>query len=113
MCALLRHPAVLQDENAVRLHEGGDPVGDDEGGDPLPPGPKGVPDGGVRAGVHGGEGVVEDEDVVISRQGPGDGHPLLLAAGEGDAPLADHGIIALLEVQDVLVDAGVLRRGLC
>ena len=32
--------------------------------------------------VQGGGGLVKAEDIRVERQGPGDGHPLLLAAGE-------------------------------
>ena len=35
-----------------------------------------------RAGVQGASGLVGQDDGGVPRQGPGDGHPLLLAAGE-------------------------------
>ena len=55
-------------------------------------------------GVDGGEGVVEDEDAGIADDGAGDGGALLLAAGECDAALADHGVEALGELEDFGAD---------
>ena len=43
-------------------------------------------------------------------QGPGNGAALLLSAGEGDTPLAHHGLVPLGEVHDIVMDAGVFRR---
>ena len=42
----------------------------------------------------------------ILEQGAGDGHALLLPAGEGDAFLADQGVVALREGEDHIVDGG-------
>ena len=45
--------------------------------------------------VDGAGGVVEDQDRRVDEQGPGDGDALALAAREGVAPLADHGVVAV------------------
>ena len=57
-------------------------------------------------GVYGGEGVVEDEDAGVAEDGAGDGGALLLAAGEGDAALADDGLEAAGELEDLGGDVG-------
>ena len=46
-------------------------------------------------GVEVGGGLVEDDDGRALEQDPGDGQPLLLAAREPVAALADEGVVAL------------------
>ena len=43
--------------------------------------------------------VVEDQDARVGQQRAGDREPLALPAGERDAALADHGIVAILEAR--------------
>jgi hypothetical protein len=43
-------------------------------------------------------------------QRPGDAHTLLLATAEGDAPFAQHRVVALGEPRDVVVHLRLLRR---
>jgi len=57
-------------------------------------------------GVDAGKGVVEDEDAGVADDGAGDGGTLLLAAGEGDAALADHGVEAAGKFEDLGGDVG-------
>ena len=45
--------------------------------------------------VDRGGGVVEDQDPRVGEQRPGDRDPLALAAGEGQAALADAGLVAV------------------
>ncbi len=78
-------PAVQQDDE-VGILDRGDPLGDDELGglgNLLPEGPA---DEGVGLGVHGGGGVVENEDLGMLEQGPGDAQPLLLGPPERLVP---------------------------
>ena len=106
MGALLGHPAVLQDQDAVGLHEGGDTVGDEDHGAALLVLPEGGADLRVGLGVHCGEGVVKDHDGRALHQHPGDGHALLLTAGEGDPPLPHHGVVPQGELRHGGVHAG-------
>ena len=46
------------------------------------------------------------DDRRVLQQQPGDGQPLLLAAREAVAPLADHGVVAVGQGGDDVVDAG-------
>ena len=82
--------AVLVDHALVHVeHPGGyiprelHLVGDDHHGEPLgrqlPDDRKDLPHHG---GVQGAGGLVEEDDLRLHGQGPGDGRPLLLAAGE-------------------------------
>ena len=92
--AMLSDRAVFQHEDLIRRHQRGDAVADENdrglahvllevGAD-------------LRVGlrVHGGEGVVKDQNGRLLGQGAGNGCPLLLAAGQGNAPFADKGVKA-------------------
>ena len=59
--------------------------------------------------VDGAGGVVEQEDGWVDEQRPGDGDPLALAAREGVAPFAHHGVVALGEITDEPVGIGRCR----
>ena len=114
MGAQLGHPAVVQHQNLVGVHQGGDPVGDEDGGAPdiFLDGPADLL---VGLHVHGGEGVVENLDGGVLHEHPGDGHPLLLSPGDGDPPLPDGGLVPLGEALDGVVDhrqLGVAPHGL-
>ena len=52
----------------------------------------------------------EDEEAGIFQQDAGDGDALALAAGDGDAALADARVVAVAELADELVGVG---RGRC
>ena len=71
---------------------------------------QGGPDLGVRLRVHRGQGVVKHHHRGVLHQHPGDGHPLLLPAGEGDPPLPHHGVVPVGELGDGLIHTGH-RRG--
>ena len=60
--------------------------------------------------VDRGGGVVEDQDARVGEQGAGDRHPLALAAGEGEAALADAGLVAVGQFADEAVGLGAPRR---
>ena len=50
--------------------------------------------------VEGRGGLVEDHDAGVLEEGPGDGDPLLLAPGQLQPPLTDHGIVGIREPWD-------------
>ena len=107
------HDLVLvQQDHPVGQGDGGQPVGDDQGGPALHLDPQSGMDPLLHLDVDGAGGVVEHHDGRVDQQGPGDGDPLPLAAGEGVAPLADHRVVAVGQVGDELVGAGRLGRGL-
>ena len=83
--ALLRHHAAVQNGHpGADLLDDAHLVGDDHHGDPqlLIQVLQQVQDGGGGGGVQGGGGLVAQQDLGVRGQGPGDGHPLLLSAGE-------------------------------
>ena len=63
-------------------------------------------DFGIRFGIDGGERVVKDQNRCLAHQRARHGGALLLSAGERDAALADHGVIALRQVTDGVVHTG-------
>ena len=106
--AALDDAAALQHQDLVgRLH-GAQPLGDDEGRAALHELRQRLLDQVLRLRVHARGGVVEDEDARVQEQRARDGHALLLAAGEGDAALADPGVVAVREGHDEVVDVGDL-----
>ena len=83
--ALFSHHTAVQDRHpGADLFDDAHLVGDDHHGDPkllvqvLQQGQ----DGGGGGGIQGGGGFVTQQDLGVRGQGPGDGHPLLLSAGE-------------------------------
>ena len=60
----------------------------------------------LRLGVDGGDGIVQDEDLGVLHEGARDGDALLLPARDGDAALAEHGHVFILEIDDVVVHGG-------
>ena len=97
---------LLYDEDLVGSADGGEAVGDDEGGAALHEEIEAVLDHGFGLGVEGAGGFVEDEDAGVGEDGAGDGDALALAAGELDAALAYDGVVLLGETLGELVDAG-------
>lgn len=68
-------------------------MGDQQGGPAGHDGPQGLVDLVLDAGVDGGGGVVEEEQPGVGEDGPGQRDALALAAGEGEALLADLGVV--------------------
>ena len=94
--ALLGHFAVLHHQDQVGLGQGDDAVADDEGGGVAAALFQRGTDLRVGLRVHGGQGVVENQNVVVLHQRAGNGDALLLPAGEGHAALAHQRIKALV-----------------
>ena len=103
--------SLVQDHDPVRVHDGVEPLGDDDLGGLGAGVFEGLPDGRVGGGVHGAGGVVQDEDLGVLEQGPGDAQPLLLPAGHVHAPLAQVRVVTLGEGLDEIVGAGGLAGG--
>ena len=84
-------------------------MGNQDGGLARPGIPEVLEDGGLGLGIDGGDGIVQDQDGGLLHQSTGDGDALLLAAGDGDAALAQHGLIAQLELGNIAVHVRQLR----
>ena len=72
MGALLDDAALVQHDDAVSVPDGGEPVGDDERGSVVQQLPQGPLDHRLRAGVHVGGRLVQDEDAGIGQDRPGE-----------------------------------------
>ena len=106
--ALLGDLSVLQHQNEIRVLNGGQAVGDDEAGAALHQPVHGLLDLDLRAGVHVGGGLVQNEHGGVAEHGAGDGDKLPLALGDVHAVVGQHGVIPVGQMLDVGVDAGGL-----
>jgi len=97
--------ALFYDENLVGATDGGEAVGDHEGGAALHEEVEAVLDEGLGFGVERARGLVEYEDAGVGEDGARDGEALALTAGELDAALADDGVVAFGKTLGELVDS--------
>ena len=99
-------PALVQHRDPVGQLQRGPAVRDQQRG---PPGhdlaQRGV-DLGLDPGVDGRGRVVQHQDRGVGDQRPGQRDPLALPAGQGEALLADDGVVAVRQVADELVGLG-------
>ena len=72
--------AAVHDNDHIRILHGGDPLGDNQlcGSGQLFA--EGFPDQGVGLGINGGGGVVQNQDLWLFQQGPGNAQALFLTA---------------------------------
>lgn len=84
MAALLDNVPTLHDQDDVSSPDGGEPVCDDEAGSAFSQGIDGTLYERLRASVDGTCGLVQNQDVRLRQEGPGNGQQLLL-------PCRDHG----------------------
>ena len=104
MGAVLDDFTLIEDQDQIRVHYRLDPMGNNEcraifhqtfqGG------------ANVRFGfrIYAGGRVIQDQNAGVFQQRTGDGHPLLLAAGEGHAALTNKGVIAIWELFNNLMN---------
>ena len=109
MGAACRDAALVQDDHLVREGDRREAVGDDQRRPVLHRLAQAETDPGLGGRVHRSGRVVEDEDPRVDRECPCDRQPLALAAREGDAALADHGVVAVGKLLDELVRLGQPR----
>ena len=102
---------ILQHQHLVRVADGAEAMGDDEGGAPGHQLLQRRLNLTLGAGVHAAGGLVQDEDAGIGQHGPGDGEKLALALAQARAPLAQHGVITLGQSFDEIVGVGQFGRG--
>ena len=88
MGAGVHHPAVIHHHDQIRIHDGGDPLGNDQLGGVGQLRGESLPDLGVGGGVHGAGAVIQNQDLGLFQQRPGNAQTLLLAAGDIDAALS-------------------------
>ena len=109
MRALFHDPSAVEHQNPVGIAHRGQPVRHDDAGaaDQRIPQARQNPGLGVR--IHRTERIVQHEHRRILRQCPGNGGSLLLAAGEIDTPLAQHGVVAIGQGRERLGELRDLR----
>ena len=110
MAAQLHNMLPFHHGNHIRIADGGEPVGNDNGGAALAQFVQGGLDSLLGDGVQGGGCLIQHQDLRIFQEHPGDGDPLLLAAGEHDSPLADVAVIAVRQLHDLIMYLSTHRR---
>ncbi|CAN4000066.1 Bifunctional chorismate mutase/prephenate dehydratase, partial [Dysosmobacter welbionis] len=95
MGALLHDAALLQHQNLVRTHDGGQAVGDHDNGAATGQLGERFLDQSLVLGVRKGGRLIEDHDGRVLQNGPGQGDALLLAAGEISPLGANRGVHTL------------------
>lgn len=103
-------PSRVEDDDVVGVADGGEPVGDHQDG-AVADGVQQFPDDvRLAAFVDRAGRLVEDEHGGVREEGPREGEPLSLPAGQGGAALAEDGGVAVGEGGDLVVDARHARR---
>ena len=104
-------PLAVDDDDLIGIPDGGKPVGDGDGG--AVPGEllQAFLDVALTFIVQGAGGLIQDQDRRIFKEYPGNGDPLLLAAGKPCASLAHKGVVAVGKLHDEIMDAGLFGGG--
>src|SRR5690606_5939289 len=95
--ALLDHAAVPHDQDPVGVPDGREAVRDDEQGAAAGALLDGAGDALLDDAVQGGGGFVEDQDLRVAEERPGQGDPLTLPAGEPHTAVAELRVEAIGE----------------
>ena len=92
MASLLDDAAVLHGDDDVGVADGGEAMGDDEGGAVGHEPGEGASDRHLVDGIEMACGLVENEDRRILEESAGDGDALALASGKPGAALSETGV---------------------
>ena len=105
MRSALHHLAVVQDDDLVAVPDGRKAMRDNDAGDA--PALDRLDELVLRPGIQRGGGLVQDDNMRILGQYPGNLHPLALTAGQIVSALGDPSLIAAGSGHDVVVDLSV------
>ena len=97
MGALLGDAAVLEHDDAARLADGGEAVGDHDRGAPGEQAAQALLDVALGVEVDVGGGLVEHEDARVGDERAGERDQLALPRGQLGAALAHLGVVAVVE----------------
>src|SRR5699024_2017110 len=109
--AVLQDALLSQDQDTVVVLDGGQAVGDGQGGAAMGQFFQALAHQDLALVVQGAGGLVQDQDGRVFQKDPCDAQPLLLAAGQLDPPLAHVGVVAVLQGQDELFRPGQAGGG--
>src|SRR4051812_21440993 len=107
--ALFDDPAVLEDDDEIRVPDRREPVGDDEGSSPGEQPAEGELDPSLGADVDARRRLVEDQNPRIREKRPCKGDELSLAERQAPSSFGHLGLVAVLESLDELVRTDSLR----
>ncbi len=91
MGAVFDGAAIGHDDDHIGVADGGEPVGDDDGGPAFAQCRECGLDRGFAFGIECRGGFIEEEDARVAQDGAGEGDALALAAGEALAVYPDAG----------------------
>ncbi len=111
MGAVFDKAAAVDGDDAVAAADGREPVRDDEHRSPAADLLHALLDDALALVIERARRLVENEDARIGDERARDRQPLLLAAREAAAALADDRVVALRQLEDEVVRAGELGRG--
>ena len=106
MGSLSDNPAAVHNQNQIRVFDGCHTLGDDQLGGIGYLFSKGLADHGVGMGVHGGGGVVQNQNCGFFQQRPGNAQPLLLPAGDIRAALLNVSVVLVGEALNKVIGSG-------
>ena len=110
MGAALDDAAMVENHDAIGVHDRAQTVGDHEGGAALHQGVHAVLHQLFRAGVDGGSCLVQNHDGRIGHGRTGNGDQLPLTLGQTGAVAREHGVVAIGQAGDEVVGVCQLRR---
>ena len=106
MRALLHQATFVQHEDQVGREDGAQAMGNDQAAAPFHHPLQRLLDQRLALGIEVAGRLIQNEHAGILEDHAGDGHPLLLAARQPVAPLANDGVVPLGQASDEIVDIG-------
>ena len=106
MVAAFQDAPVLDEDDLIGVPQRSEAMGDDEGRAVRRMFLERFANTLFGTGVDGGHGIVEHQDRRPQQRGPGDGHPLLLPAGQRHPALPHQGLVLFRQLVDEPVDLG-------
>lgn len=100
------YPAVVQNDDLIRMHDGGNPLRDDDLRASGEASGKPLSYLRLRGRIHRAGGIIQDQHLRLFQNRPGDAEPLLLAAGHIHATLAQIRLITVFQPVDKFVHTG-------
>jgi hypothetical protein len=101
----LGHASLVEHDDLVGAADGRDTMGHDDRRSALPSRGEPLQNLLLGMGVDGRQRIVENQDLRLDHECPGDGHALLLSPGQRDAAFAHRRVVAFRELGQVLVEA--------